>query len=101
MRTSESPVDEGSQNTGAVVAEGLAGVGTLALEIDGTPGEQEGEEVGEVVPGFREQGQAVGAYSGDDQQDDVDQRHDQRNPQDLGGRPLSPAALTWTCMESV
>jgi hypothetical protein len=44
------------------------------LKIDGAPGEQQGEEIREVVPGFRQQSQAVGADSRHNQQRDVTQR---------------------------
>ncbi len=54
-------VDEGGENSGALVAEGLVVVGRTGLEVDGDEGEQDGEQVGDVVAGLGDEREGVGA----------------------------------------
>ncbi len=74
-------VDKGGQHAGALIAEGLGVAGRAGLEIDGEKAEQEGEEIGEVVAGLREQRQRVGIQSGYKGDGDVSQRGHQRKTQ--------------------
>ena len=59
-------VDEGSEDTGALIAEGLGAVGGAGLEVDGDEAEEEREEVGGVVAGFGEEREGVSAESEDE-----------------------------------
>ena len=74
-------VDEGGEYAGALIAEGTSLVGGARLEVDGGEAEQEGQKIGGVVAGLRQQGQGVGAQAGDEGNDDVGQRGDQRDTQ--------------------
>ncbi len=64
-------VDEGGEDSGALVAEGFFGGGGAGLEVDGYEGEQDGEEVGDVVAGLGDEGEGVGAEAEDEGRDDV------------------------------
>ena len=64
-------VDEGCEDSGALVAEGFLGGGGAGLEVDGYKGEQDGEEVGDVVAGLGDEGQGVGSEAEDEGRDDV------------------------------
>ena len=77
-------VDEGSEDAGALVAEGAGLVGRARLEVDRNKTEQEGQEIGDVVAGFGEQRQRVSAQAGDEGDNDVGQRGGQRDAQDEG-----------------
>lgn len=70
-------VDEGREDTCALVAEGLLLCGGTRLEVDGNEREDDGEEVAEVVAGLGDEGQGVGAEAKDEGGDDVGegQRH--------------------------
>jgi len=54
-------IDEGCKDAGALVAEGLFVGGGAGLEVDSDEGEEDGEEVGDVVSGLGDEGQGVGA----------------------------------------
>ena len=64
-------VDEGCEDSGALVAEGLLFVRGAGLEVDGDEGEEDREEVAEVVAGLGDEGQGVGAEAEDKGGDDV------------------------------
>ena len=74
-------IDEGGQHAGALVAEGPGVVGGARLEVDGGKAEQEGEKIGDVVAGLREQRERVGAQAGNEGDHDVGQRGHQREAQ--------------------
>ena len=64
-------VDEGCEDAGALVAEGLLFGRGAGLEVDGDEGEEDGEEVAEVVAGLGDEGKGVGAEAEDEGGDDV------------------------------
>ena len=70
-------VDEGCEDSGALVAEGFLLGGGAGLEVDRNEGEEDGEEVAEVMAGFGDEGQGMGAETEDEGGDDVGecQRH--------------------------
>ncbi len=65
-------VDKGGEDAGALVAEGFLVGGGAGLEVDGDEGEDDGEEVGEVVAGLGDEGERVGAEAEDKGGDDVE-----------------------------
>jgi len=71
-------VDEGGKHAGALIAEGLGMAGGAGLEIHCGEAQAKGEEVGDIVAGFGEQGQGVGAEAGDECDDDIGERGQQR-----------------------
>jgi len=64
-------VDEGGEDTGALVAESLGIVARAVLKINRYEAEQEGQEVGGIVAGLRKQGEGVGAKAEDESDSDV------------------------------
>ena len=92
-------VDESGQHAGALVAEGRGVVGRARLEVDGGKAEQEGQKIGDVVAGLREQRQRVGAQTGHK----GDQRHRPAWPPAkcavrVGPFRVRPAGAAWTCI---
>ena len=84
-----SGVDEGCEDSGALVAEGLLLGGRARLEVNGYEGKDDSEEVAEVVAGLGYEGQGVGAQTEDEGGDDVGegQRHGElQNPLHLAVR---------------
>ena len=82
-------VDEGREDTRALVAEGFLLGCRTGLEVDRDEGEEDCEEVAEVVAGFGDEGQGVGAEAEDESGDDVGegQRHGElQNPLHLAVR---------------
>ncbi len=59
-------VDERRKNPGALVAKGLLVGGGARLEVDRDEREDDGEEVADVVAGFGDEGQGVGAEAEDE-----------------------------------
>jgi len=57
-------VEECRENAGTLVAEGFFVGGGTGLEPDGDEGEHDGERVGGVMSGFRDQGEGVGSQAG-------------------------------------
>jgi hypothetical protein len=76
-------VDEGGEDTGALVAEGLLFGGGAALEVDGNEGEHDGEHVRDVVAGLGDEGEGVGADSEVEGRDDVAESGGKRELQHL------------------
>ena len=64
-------VDKGREDTCALVAEGLLVGGGACLEVDGYEGENDGEEVAEVVACLGDEREGVGAEAEDEGGDDV------------------------------
>ena len=64
-------VDESSEDTCALIAEGFLLGGGTRLEVDGYEGENDGEEVAEVVACLGYQREGVGAEAKDKGRDDV------------------------------
>ena len=64
-------VDEGGEDTGALVAEGLLVSGGACLEVNGNEGEDDGEEIADVVAGLGDKCEGVGAEAEDEGGDDV------------------------------
>ena len=93
-------VDEGSEDAGALIAEGASVVGGARLKIDGGKTEEEGEKVGDVVAGFGEQRQRVSAQTGDEGDDDVGQGGGQRDAQDQGCAVCTFVSGRWLPMHS-
>ena len=58
-------VEEGGEDAGALVAEGLLISGRAGLKPDGDEGEHDGEGIRGIVAGFRDEGEGVGAQAGD------------------------------------
>ena len=83
-------VDEGGEDSGALVAEGLLIVGRPRMHVDSEEGEAEGEEVGDVVAGFRKKSEGVGAQAEDEGEHDVSERREQGKAQNARG--VSPRA---------
>jgi hypothetical protein len=71
-------INEGSQNTGALVAVGLGLVGGPALKVQADRGEQKRQSIGEVVPGIRQQGEAMSSKPREDLDGRKRKRRDQR-----------------------
>ena len=64
-------VDEGGEDAGALIAEGLLVGGGAALEVDGDKGEPDGEHVREVVAGLGDEGEGVRAQAEGERRHDV------------------------------
>jgi hypothetical protein len=72
-------VDEGGEDSGALVAECLLIGGGAALEVDGDEGERDGEHVRDVVAGFGDEGEGVGADAEVKSGEDVEARGAERD----------------------
>src|ERR1700683_1859715 len=82
-------IKEGGKDAGALVAEGLLVSSGTRLKPDGDEGEHDGEGVGGVVAGFRNQGERVGAQSGKEREQDVGDGGDEGKAQHpLHGRGI-------------
>ena len=64
-------IDEGREDSGALVTEGLLLVCGTGLEVNGDEGKENGEEVAEVMAGLGDEGQRMGAEAEDECGDDV------------------------------
>src|SRR6185437_2803123 len=56
-------VDEGGEDSGALIAEGFLVGGGAGLEIDGCEGQKDGEEIADVVTGLGDERQGVGSHA--------------------------------------
>lgn len=65
----EEGVEEGGEDGGTLPAVGAAGAGGALGEFGGDPGENEAEDVGEIVPGVGEEGEGLGEEAEDDLED--------------------------------
>ena len=68
-------------------AVGMAGAGGSLAEADRHPGQAQGEDIGEVVPGVGEQRQRVGGIAGDGFDDDKCQGDGEGERQARAGLP--------------
>ena len=75
-------IHQRGQNSGAVIAISVGRTGRTRVEIHGNERQQQGNEIRQVVPGFREQSQRVCTEAGYYQQTDVSRRYQQGNLQD-------------------
>jgi len=75
-------VDEGGQDTGALIAEGLVFGGGTGLQVHGDEAEAESEEVGEIVACFRKQRERVGTEAEPGGREDVEQGEAKRELED-------------------
>ena len=82
-------VDEGGEDAGALVAEGLLVGGGAALEVDGDKGEPDGEHVREVVAGLGDEGEGVGAQAKVERRHNVAEGGGERDEEDA----LHPARV--------
>src|SRR5208283_4526153 len=82
-------VDEGGEDAGALIAEGLLVGGGLALEEYGDKGEADGERVREVVAGLGEQGEGVRAQAKVERRHNVTEGGGERDEEDT----LHPARV--------
>ena len=72
-------IDQRGQHSRAMVAVGLGGTGRARLQIHRDQRQQQSQKVGEIVSGFREQGQRVGTDASHHQQHDVGQGNAKRD----------------------
>ncbi len=75
-------VDEAGEHAGALVAEGALVGGGAALEPEGDEAEGQGGEVGDVVAGFGDQRERMGADAENERSEDVQAGEQQGNLQD-------------------
>ena len=64
-------IQKGSQHSRSLIAEGLLVGRRPRLEVDRYKGEQERAGIGNIVPGFGDQGEGMRPYAGNEGQDYV------------------------------
>ena len=74
-------VEKGCQDAGSLVAEGLLVGRRPSLKVDGDERQQQGQKVGYVMAGLRDQSERMGMHSGYEGKDHIAQRGQQRYAQ--------------------
>src|SRR5438270_7675212 len=77
-------IDEGGQYSGAMVAKSLGGAGRASLDKYRDPRQQQSQQVGYVVAGFRKQSQTVGPNPGKERDKHIRKCGGKRIPQSPG-----------------
>src|SRR5579864_2019017 len=77
-RQQRQSVEKRCQNTGALISESLGGRARTGVKKHCYPGEQQSQQISDVVAGFGEQCQTVGTYTGYQRDQYVDKGRDQR-----------------------